>query len=566
MAIYPFFASLSWSIFDRTSIFVALASLTIVAVRLIKKPRRLPFPPGPRPLPLIANALDFPLARPWETYTRWGQQYGDITHIKVLGMHIYVLNSAEATGDLLDGRSNLYSSRPDMPVAELTGWHMTMATLPYGDMWRKHRALYHNKFKQESVHQFIPLLTCKAHVLLRQLLATPDERVEHIRNYPAASLMYICYGHTIESHHDPLVEISETAAQEVAETILKGSLVNMLPMARHLPDWFGFQRSARECRRKVNLMLNVPYESVRRHMTSGNTVPSWMSEMLDVNDSKGGDKAEEEIIKSVTASSFAGKTVPPFRNPACANDYTSTAANDTTASALQFFVLAMLLYPEVQRKAQEELDRVVGLGNIPTFEDRESLPYIDAIFRELLRWRPPAAIGVPHSSTKDDIYRDYYIPKGSIIFANIWGMSHDSSVYPNPEAFQPERFLNPDGTLNDNDKPFAFGFGRRVCVGSAFAREIIWIAIATMLSVFQFDKAKTPEGNDIEVDGGFSDSLVMFVPPPLFDRTRLNFVLLLLSHPLEFKCLIKPRSQACEEAILKTPELKLDSLELRWFE
>ncbi|KAJ8701519.1 hypothetical protein PTI98_000287 [Pleurotus ostreatus] len=463
-------------------------------------------------------------------------------------MHIYVLNSAEATGDLLDGRSNLYSSRPDMPVAELTGWHMTMATLPYGDMWRKHRALYHNKFKQESVHQFIPLLTCKAHDLLRQLLATPDERVEHIRNYPAASLMYICYGHTIESHHDPLVEISETAAQEVAETILKGSLVNMLPMARHLPDWFGFQRSARECRRKVNLMLNVPYESVRRHMTSGNTVPSWMSEMLEVNDSKGGDKAEEEIIKSVTASSFA-------------------AANDTTASALQFFVLAMLLYPDVQCKAQEELDRVVGAGNIPTFEDRESLPYIDAIFRELLRWRPPAAIGVPHSTTKDDIYRDYYIPKGSIIFANIWfvefyqynicppeidyffdsrGMSHDSSVYPNPEAFQPDRFLNPDGTLNDNDKPFAFGFGRRVCVGSDFAREIIWIAIATMLSVFQFDKAKTPEGNDIEVDGGFSDSLVI--------------------HPLEFKCSIKPRSQACEEAILKTPELKLDSLELRWFE
>ena len=80
----------------------------------------------------------------------------------------------------------------------------------------------------------------------------------------------------------------------------------------------------------------------------------------------------------------------------------------------------MALFPEAQRKAQEEIDRVVGTDRLPTFEDRENLPYVDALVKEALRWHPVVPMGVPHVTTEDDIYEGYFIPKGSILLPNIW--------------------------------------------------------------------------------------------------------------------------------------------------
>lgn len=84
-----------------------------------------------------------------------------------------------------------------------------------------------------------------------------------------------------------------------------------------------------------------------------------------------------------------------------------------TISATRTFFYTMAANPDVQRKAQAELDRVIGSKRLPTFEDRESLPYIEAIYREVLRFRPPVPIGIPHCSTQDDHYKGYFIPKGT---------------------------------------------------------------------------------------------------------------------------------------------------------
>ena len=110
-----------------------------------------------------------------------------------------------------------------------------------------------------------------------------------------------------------------------------------------------------------------------------------------------------------------------------------------TVSANYSFFLAMVLYPEVQKKAQEELDRVVGSDRLPTFADRKNLPYINALVKESIRWHPVAplgtcpsrlysvytyflicATGLPHVPIEDSIVNGYFIPKGSIIMANIW--------------------------------------------------------------------------------------------------------------------------------------------------
>ena len=80
----------------------------------------------------------------------------------------------------------------------------------------------------------------------------------------------------------------------------------------------------------------------------------------------------------------------------------------------------MVLFPEAQRKAQEELDKVVGFNRLPEYEDRESLPYINALCKEVLRWQPVTPLGLPHRVTQDDIFDGYLIPEGTLVLGNAW--------------------------------------------------------------------------------------------------------------------------------------------------
>ena len=95
------------------------------------------------------------------------------------------------------------------------------------------------------------------------------------------------------------------------------------------------------------------------------------------------------------------------------------AGTDTTAAELVAFVQAMILFPEVQKKAQEELDRVCG-DRMPTKEDAESLPYILACIKETCRWMPTAILGIPHAVMRDDEYKGYKIPKDATVICNVW--------------------------------------------------------------------------------------------------------------------------------------------------
>jgi cytochrome P450 len=127
------------------------------------------------------------------------------------------------------------------------------------------------------------------------------------------------------------------------------------------------------------------------------------------------------------------------------------------------FFVAMIHNPKAMRKAQEELDRVVGKGELPDFSHKDDLPYIDALIKEVIRWSPPLPLSVPKRVTQDDVYRGYFIPEGAIVVENVWGLLRDPNVYPDPEAFNPDRFLK-DGKINPlvfNPEDRAFGAGRR---------------------------------------------------------------------------------------------------------
>ncbi|KAJ8297795.1 hypothetical protein KUTeg_024326 [Tegillarca granosa] len=154
--------------------------------------------------------------------------------------------------------------------------------------------------------------------------------------------------------------------------------------------------------------------------------------------------------------------------------------------------------PDVQHKVQDEVDRIVGHDRLPSVSDKSSMPYTEAVIFETLRLISHLPIGVPHVNLEDAKIVGYDIEKGSMIFSymkiliNTWNIHLSGKVFKDPYNFCPERFLGPDGHMAPADSPvrqgfLAFGIGKRACIGEIFARNRIFLFLASMMQHFTFE-------------------------------------------------------------------------------
>ncbi|KAF7374566.1 CyP450 monooxygenase [Mycena sanguinolenta] len=214
--------------------------------------------------------------------------------------------------------------------------------------------------------------------------------------------MATVYGYEVQPTNDHFVGLAENAVKRISDSLFFGAMVvNTFPILRHLPSWIpgaGFQRFAAECRQLTKEMREAPFNFVKQNMRDGTDSTSVVARLLESN------RYDEDAIKDVAGTVYAGGA-------------------DTTVSSLVSFFLAMALYPDIQKKAQTEIDTIIGTDRLPEFEDRPSLPFVEAVYRELMRWRPVLPLGVAHASTADDVYDGYFIPKG------------DLNLLPSPQKF-----------------------------------------------------------------------------------------------------------------------------------
>ncbi len=186
--------------------------------------------------------------------------------------------------------------------------------------------------------------------------------------------------------------------------------------------------------------------------------------------------------------------------------YCSGAGAETTATTLSWWMLAMIAFPGVQNKAQKEIDEVVGRGRLPTFDDAPRLPYVCAVIKEILRWRPTLPFGATHTATDEDWYEGMYIPKGSVCIANLWHCNHDRAIFgEDADEFQPERHLKneellPESVGTTRAGHVSFGFGRRICVGKDLAVESLFIATTRILWAAKLERARTRDGKEVPLD------------------------------------------------------------------
>ncbi|KAI0451045.1 cytochrome protein [Xylaria acuta] len=501
-----------------------LAAATVIGVKVIlsifeKKPG--PLPPGPKGLPLLGNIADLPThgEREWEHWLKHKDIYGPISSVTVLGTTFVLLHSPDLAFNLFEKKSSKYSSRPRQEFADFTGWSSILGMRQYGETHRLHRKVSHMLIGTEkTVMPYMPVQEIEVHRFLFRVLKEPELFLNHIRTEAGAIILKIIYGYTVEPNEpDPLVDLIDEAMEQFAASTTPGIWwVDIITALKYMPGWMpgtGWKKIGMKWRATLKEITERPLLFAQQRLANGYSEKSFVT---DFHKSRGDTISPEdhEVLKYVAMSMYAG-------------------GGDTTVNTITSFFSAMTLFPEVQRKAQEEIDRVIGTSRLPTFSDRESLPYINAIVTEAWRWHTVVPMALPHATTAEDIVDGFYIPKGSLVIPNIWWFTHDPAVYPNPSEFNPSRYLGPDPA--PDPAKHIFGYGRRICPGRYLAYSSVWLTIAQSLAVFNIGKGLDESGHEIEPTARATPGSISRMEP--------------------FKATIKPRSPQHEVLIRQIEEL-----------
>ncbi|CAE6484159.1 unnamed protein product [Rhizoctonia solani] len=470
----------------------------------------LPLPPGPPRWPILGSLLSLPdSSEPnWHWFAQWAHQTAsDVIYFRVLGSDTIVLNTREAATELLERRSAIYSDRPHMVMArELMGWNRMLGMADYLEGTKIIRKYMHNSMGAKTMPDWRPQQEQEAFRFLQKLLRSPENLLSHIRHAAGATVVRLTYGYTPKDEDDEYIKIAEAVMDHFSLATTPGAfMVDIFPSLRYVP-WAPFKRTAKQWHDKLSELISIPMDFVHNQRQQGIAEPSFVSKWLE----EPGRESDRAFIPSTAASLYAGGA-------------------DTTVSAISTFFLAMLHYPETQEKAQQEIDKVIGKDRLPNFTDRASLPYVEALYKEVIRWQPVAPIGVPHrlGSELDDEYKGMRIPANAMVISNIWSMLRDPKVYQKPEAFNPSRFF---GTSMESDpEEVAFGFGRRRCPGIAVAHSSVWLSIALTLAAYNIAPLTGEDGKPILPSLEYSNTTV--------------------SHPKPFQCQITPRSDKMRKTI-----------------
>lgn len=333
----------------------------------------------------------------------WHRKYGEIFYTKIGGTDYIWLSSPKAVKDLMDKRSSIYSSRARLPLAQdVASAGRRQLFLPYGQLWRQIRKYSHSLLSATAAIKYQPIQDYESKQLVRELLDSPEDFYQINRRYAASVIMLSTYGKRIPSWDDPLIKRVFNVIDNLTEMTAPGAhAVDSFPSLAAWPQWLlgnwrSFGKRVFEHDSKVYLDL---WNKLKEEVDQGVAQDCYSKDFYLNDPAKNG-------IDDLFAAYSCGGLVE--------------AGSETTATTLNNFLLCMTLFPDAMRKAQEEIDRVVGSNRLPQWEDEKGLPYTRALIKEVLRWRPVNKFGMTHASSEDDWYEGFFIPKGSVVVLNWW--------------------------------------------------------------------------------------------------------------------------------------------------
>ncbi|KIW96772.1 uncharacterized protein Z519_02163 [Cladophialophora bantiana CBS 173.52] len=437
-------------------VLTVLAGLVYQCLQMGKRPKGMP--PGPRTLPIVGNLHQLPKENVHLKFKEWADKYGEIYSVMLGNQRMVVLNSPRVVKDLIDQRSNNYSSRPEMYVGQtLISGGYRLVLMQYDEGWRQARKMIHNLLNIKTAVEYIPYQELELRQMLADMARRPNNYHDHVRRYSTSLVTSITFGWRSLAFNDPDVkQIYEGFEQFALASQISASMLDYFPILRNIPDIFNPSKKRGKELHKEEIALYKSYMlKVKQRMAKGIQTKNFCEDMF---------KQQEKI------------------------GFTDDWASYVT---------------------QEEVDMVIGSDRLPTMADEPALQYIRGVVKESLRFLPSSILGiVPHATTNADTYGEYTFPAKTGMMINVWALNNDPTRYPEPRKFDPDRYKDDflraqeSATLNDPYKRdhFTFGAGRRVCPGLNIAERSLFLGIAYMLWTFTFEHDIDESGQKIPVN------------------------------------------------------------------
>ncbi|KAL8940472.1 MAG: hypothetical protein Q9216_002801 [Gyalolechia sp. 2 TL-2023] len=383
-----------------------------------------------------------------------------------LGSRTWVLlNSPRVVGEIISKRGKITHERPPMPVAsDLISQGKRVVLLPT-EKWMEGRRVMHHLANMSAIKTYTEMQELESVQMLAAYLHRPGQWYEHHYRYSNSVMHRIVLGEGLIKSTPELVELQRITIQFLK--MIGDSIIDFFPLLASLPSFLQLWRSEME---KVGQEHRNIFEKwwrpVKQMIDEGTAPPSFVRNALLHVDFKYTGNDEQAMYLAMSAIS---------------------AGSDNTRMILNTFVMAALCHPDVLQKARAEVDTACGSNaeRLPLISDIDRMPYICALIKEVLRWRPIVPLVPPHQSTQDFEFEGYRFPAGTEFLINSIPVCN---AVDDPDAFIPERWLDGnEGAIGAG--LWIFGGGRRICVGYKLAQTQLFVAFSRLAYCFDYAAA-----------------------------------------------------------------------------